>query len=308
MPAAVWWRGRRRGGGAGGCAGPAGLRSRRRRVRPDAVRAVGAAAGRRAGAGRGGGRGADRGRGSAAADVRDRAGRAARGALERAHSRGAAAALDLVRLLDPSSPTRSPLLVDERVLHHLAGAGHLDEDLAALGPRWPRPGGCRPSWPLRGAVAAAWRRRPGGAAARPAAGERPGGGGGRGGGRVCTRSRFRLRDLPGDAAGAGPSGAPDGAGDGARRSRLGGGAVRFGARPDEAAGLGRSLLGFDGPLAVLAGAGAGPSPEAVPVRCGGRAVERLTLAERRQTLRMTLRQNGCLVPAAETTWPRGCST
>src|SRR4051794_28742191 len=38
----------------------------------------------------------------------------------------------LVRLLDPSSPTRSPLAVDERVLHHLAGAGHLDEQLAAV--------------------------------------------------------------------------------------------------------------------------------------------------------------------------------
>ena len=38
----------------------------------------------------------------------------------------------LVRLLDPLSPTRSPLVVDERVLHHLAGAGHLDERLAAV--------------------------------------------------------------------------------------------------------------------------------------------------------------------------------
>jgi hypothetical protein len=39
---------------------------------------------------------------------------------------------ELVRLLDPSSPTRSPLAVDERVLHHLTGAGHLDARLAAL--------------------------------------------------------------------------------------------------------------------------------------------------------------------------------
>ena len=81
-----------------------------------------------------------------------------------------------------------------------------------------------------------------------------------------------------------------------------------GARPDEAAGLGRSLLGFDGPLAVLAGAGAGPSPEAGPSDAVDVPVERLTLAERRQTLRMTLRQNGCLVRRPRPTWPRGCST
>jgi hypothetical protein len=36
----------------------------------------------------------------------------------------------LVRLVDPASPTRSPLLADERVLHHLAGAGYLDPELA----------------------------------------------------------------------------------------------------------------------------------------------------------------------------------
>jgi hypothetical protein len=38
----------------------------------------------------------------------------------------------LVRLLDPSSPTRSPLVVDERVLHHLMGAGYPDPDVTAL--------------------------------------------------------------------------------------------------------------------------------------------------------------------------------
>lgn len=39
---------------------------------------------------------------------------------------------NLVELLDPVSPTRSPLMIDERVLHHLVGAGHLDAGLAAL--------------------------------------------------------------------------------------------------------------------------------------------------------------------------------
>lgn len=38
---------------------------------------------------------------------------------------------DLVILLDPASPTHSPLSVDERILHELVGAGHLDTGLAA---------------------------------------------------------------------------------------------------------------------------------------------------------------------------------
>ena len=39
---------------------------------------------------------------------------------------------NLVRLTDPVSPTHSPLLADERVLHHLTGAGYLDPELAVL--------------------------------------------------------------------------------------------------------------------------------------------------------------------------------
>ncbi len=38
----------------------------------------------------------------------------------------------LLHLLDPSTPTHSPLVADERVLHHLLGAGYLDPDLAAV--------------------------------------------------------------------------------------------------------------------------------------------------------------------------------
>jgi hypothetical protein len=38
----------------------------------------------------------------------------------------------LLELLDPTSPTHSPLVLDERVLHHLLGAGYLDPDLAAV--------------------------------------------------------------------------------------------------------------------------------------------------------------------------------
>jgi len=42
---------------------------------------------------------------------------------------------ELVRLADPSSPTRSPLVVDERVLHHLVGVDYLEPELAAIA--WP---------------------------------------------------------------------------------------------------------------------------------------------------------------------------
>jgi hypothetical protein len=38
----------------------------------------------------------------------------------------------LLRLLDTSSPINSPLTVDERVLHHLTGAGYLDSELATI--------------------------------------------------------------------------------------------------------------------------------------------------------------------------------
>jgi hypothetical protein len=46
---------------------------------------------------------------------------------------------ELVTLADPSNITGSPLVVDERVLHHLAGAGYLDSRLAALARRLPPP-------------------------------------------------------------------------------------------------------------------------------------------------------------------------
>ena len=38
----------------------------------------------------------------------------------------------LLHLLDPTSPSRSPLVVDERVLHHLLNVGNLDPEVAAL--------------------------------------------------------------------------------------------------------------------------------------------------------------------------------
>jgi len=44
----------------------------------------------------------------------------------------------LVRLVDPLAPVRSPLVIDERVLHHLVGAGVLDPALAAVARPAPR--------------------------------------------------------------------------------------------------------------------------------------------------------------------------
>ncbi|GLZ48190.1 ATPase [Actinomycetospora sp. NBRC 106375] len=65
----------------------------------------------------------------------------------------------LLRLTEPAFPTHSPLVVEERVLHHLVGAGHLDADLAALtravaGPAW-LPGLLDAA---AGEVARTWRR------------------------------------------------------------------------------------------------------------------------------------------------------
>ncbi|MGW1245211.1 ATP-binding protein [Streptomyces bobili] len=67
---------------------------------------------------------------------------------------------NLLRLLAPSTPTSSPLTADERILHHLAGAGYLDPELAAVARPVPDP----PYLPgsLRGAatmVADSWTRR-----------------------------------------------------------------------------------------------------------------------------------------------------
>ncbi|MER5384418.1 ATP-binding protein [Streptomyces sp. NPDC002688] len=67
---------------------------------------------------------------------------------------------NLVRLLDPSTPTFSPLTVDERILHHLAGAGYLDPELAAVARPVPHPPHLpRPLHQAATAVADSWARR-----------------------------------------------------------------------------------------------------------------------------------------------------
>lgn len=63
----------------------------------------------------------------------------------------------LVHLLDPTSPAHSALVVDERVLHHLLGAGYLDPELAAVARTWPPAGMVPPALAAAAqAVTAGW--------------------------------------------------------------------------------------------------------------------------------------------------------
>ncbi|MFB7936511.1 ATP-binding protein [Streptomyces sp. NPDC056049] len=57
----------------------------------------------------------------------------------------------LVRPVEPTTPTRSPLVVPERVLHQLVGAGHLDTELARVARPVPEPQ--EPPAPLAAAAA-----------------------------------------------------------------------------------------------------------------------------------------------------------
>ncbi|MFF4893691.1 ATP-binding protein [Micromonospora chersina] len=53
---------------------------------------------------------------------------------------------DLVRLLDPDTPTGSPLVTEERVLHHLMGVRYLEPDLAAVARPVPPPAALPPAF------------------------------------------------------------------------------------------------------------------------------------------------------------------
>lgn len=53
---------------------------------------------------------------------------------------------DLVRLLDPDTPTSSPLVTEERVLHHLMGVRYLEPDLAAVARPVPAPAALPPAF------------------------------------------------------------------------------------------------------------------------------------------------------------------
>ncbi|MFJ8579378.1 ATP-binding protein [Micromonospora sp. NPDC093277] len=206
---------------------------------------------------------------------------------------------DLVRLLDPTSPTRSPLIVDERVLHHLAGAGHLDAGLAAVGRPLSPPPLLTPTLTARAdAVIAGWRENrpvtvhgPQPANVRAvvaAAADRTG----------LTAYLVAMADLPSDPV------------DRERMLRrmeretvLGGCAWILDVnhvRAEEATAVARALAGLDAPVAVLGAAtdGAGPpaaGPDgAVPVR-----VDRLPLDERRLAFASAARRAGAVLDAAE---------
>jgi hypothetical protein len=185
----------------------------------------------------------------------------------------------LVDLADPAAPARSPLLVDERILHHIAGSGHLDARVAAAARPVP-PVAWLPATLTTAAdqVAAAWR------ADRPVVlhGPQPG----------------NLRAVFAAAAGRLGLGGYELAGDdlpaaaGQREAflrRLERETVLIGCAwlvdGDHAA------AGLNAPVAVLAAGAA----DAVDVH-----VPRLEIAERRDMLASLLRRAGAAVPRAAT--------
>ncbi|MGH3774198.1 MAG: ATP-binding protein [Pseudonocardiaceae bacterium] len=194
---------------------------------------------------------------------------------------------DLVQLLEPSSPTRSPLAVDERVLHHLAGVGYLDAGLAAISrpvvpPPW-LPG------PLRyaaNAVAAAWRLN------RPAVVHGPQPGNVRS---VVAAAAagvgLTLLEVTASALPTVPQEREHALRCMERETVLAGCAWALdvtGSRVEDVGPLLRGLAAVDAPVAVLAGSQDGvPPPNAVPV-----AIERLSVGDRREALVTALRCHG----------------
>jgi hypothetical protein len=201
---------------------------------------------------------------------------------------------ELVRLADPASPTRSPLGIDERVLHHLVGVDYLEPELAAIARPLPASGAGAGS--LAGqadAVCAAWDAR-----------------------RLVSLSGPQPENLAHVAAAAAErSGrslllvaATDLARPPVERERL----LRLiereavlgarawavdldGARGSEVAGLLRALAVLDAPAAVL---GAGHDAR-VPVVAAHVPVPRLDIPQRLRVLTSALREQGAAVDADE---------
>ncbi|MGH3933448.1 MAG: ATP-binding protein [Pseudonocardiaceae bacterium] len=190
----------------------------------------------------------------------------------------------LVRLVDLSSPTRSPLLVDERVLHHLTGAGYLDPELAVLTRRVSAPASMPATLArVTEALAQGWRRnrlvilhgpQRANLLAVAAAAARLG---------LFVLSAVDLPVLPADRE---------------RLLRLmeretvlGGAAWAVdveGARPEDIGGLIRALSGVDAPVVVLGDA------EALGVEAVRVLVPRLPLAERREAIADAVRRGGVI--------------
>ena len=191
----------------------------------------------------------------------------------------------LVRLVDASSPTRSPLVIDERVLHHLVGAGELDPELAAVAQPAQAPNVAVPS--LLGAaeaVAAAWAH-----------------------GRLVALSGPQPANLPPVAAAAAKAmgrsllvlAAADVPRPAAERDRflrlmerealLGACAWAIdveGARREDAGGLLRALPDLDAPAVVL-----GTGEDAAPAAAVRVALGRLPIPERVEVLTAALRRH-----------------
>ena len=129
----------------------------------------------------------------------------------------------LVAPLDPASPVRSPLVADERVLHHLVGVDYLDPRVAALGfPVQPLRVPAPPLVDAAARVAAAWQS----SRIVHVAGPRPAD--------VAQVAAAAARGLGRDLVAFGPTDLPDGP-RGPRgtapAARTGGAAVRDGLGP-----------------------------------------------------------------------------
>jgi hypothetical protein len=195
----------------------------------------------------------------------------------------------LVRLVDPTSPTRSPLLPDERVLHHLTGAGYLDPEVAAVSRPVSASGALPPSLEqVSAALVEAWRQN-----------------------RLAVLHGPQRANLLGIAVSAARDAGlslrtitaadlPVHAADRVRVLRLleretvlGGVAWAVdaeGARPEDLGGLVRALPAVDAPVVVL-GDGEDLTLEADAVRL---PVPRLPIEERGLMLRDALLRNGVL--------------
>lgn len=192
----------------------------------------------------------------------------------------------LVELLDPVSAVRSPLTVDERVLNHLAGTGHLDVRLAAVGRPVPAAGWLPATLSAAvGEVVAAWRadrpvvlngmQRGNVYAVFAGAAERVG----------LTGYALDAGDVPAD-----PLARWDLLRRMERETVLGGAAWLVDLTGGPADGI-TALGGLHAPVALLS---VQAVPDAVEVR-----IDRLEVAERREVLSSALRRAGCTVPAAD---------
>ncbi len=201
---------------------------------------------------------------------------------------------ELLHLLDPLSPTGSPLAVHERVLHHIAGVRQADREISALAPGCPAPVALPPTL-VRAAhrVAAAWVRGSVPLVHGPQVANLRAVVAAAAAGSDRTLRVVAYDDLPRDAA----------ARDRLLR-RLEREAVLENTawavdlhdqRPEGGVGALPSVVGFRGPMAMLASAPpTGSVAGSVAIR-----VERLDVGERRAALAAALAEAGATAPGAD---------